>query len=109
MILEEAIKHAEEKAAKSCDECKADHEQLAAWLKELKEIKENSIVISNTSSAWSIAKILIDAVGRVRVMGGISNSSYRTGNIFDVDEIKKIGTHLINYASVEGEDEYEIR
>lgn len=102
MTLEEAIQHAEKKAAEGCDGCKADHEQLAAWLKELKEIKENSIVIPNDSSAWSAAKILINAVGRVRVVSG----SYQTDNIFDTNEIGKIGAHLTNYANVESKDEY---
>lgn len=101
MTLEEAIQHAEKKAAEGCDGCKADHEQLAAWLKELKEIKENSIVIPNNSSAWSAAEILINAAGRVRVMGGL----YQMDNIFNINEIKKIGAHLTNYAKVEGEDE----
>lgn len=102
MKLEEAIQHAEEKASEGCDGCKADHEQLAAWLKELKEIKENSIVIPNNSSAWNTAEILINAVGRVQIIGGIC----RTDNIFDTAEIGKIGAHLMNYASVEGEDEH---
>ena len=102
MTLEEAIQHTEKKAAEGCDGCKADHEQLAAWLKELKEIKENSIVIPNDSSAWSAAEILINAVGRVRVVSGI----YQTDNIFDTNKIGKIGAHLTNYANVEGEDGY---
>lgn len=37
MTLEEAINHAEEVAVTSCDECREEHEQLAAWLKELKK------------------------------------------------------------------------
>ena len=45
MTLEEAIQHLEETLADdkhewSCDECKAEHEQLLSWLKELKVIKE---------------------------------------------------------------------
>ena len=42
MILEEAIKHCEEKA---CDntQCALEHRQLAEWLKELQELKANNI------------------------------------------------------------------
>ena len=59
MTLDEAIKHAEEKAkeqrekaklfsnnpfysasAKGCEKCAEEHEQLAEWLKQLKELKE---------------------------------------------------------------------
>ena len=52
MTLEEAIKHAEEVAATSCDECREEHEQLATWLKELEEIKENSIIIPNNRQSF---------------------------------------------------------
>ena len=41
MTLDEAIAHAEEVAAASCDECGEEHRQLAEWLKELKLYKEN--------------------------------------------------------------------
>lgn len=37
MTLDEAIKHAQEIADKSCDQCAEDHRQLAEWLKELKK------------------------------------------------------------------------
>lgn len=43
MTLDEAISHAEEVAATCCDNCRADHLQLAAWLKELKERRANDI------------------------------------------------------------------
>ena len=47
MTLEEAIKHLEETLSNpnhewSCAECKAEHEQLLAWLKELKELREKN-------------------------------------------------------------------
>ena len=57
MTLDEAIKHCEEKAKEQriiakntsysdtyilkCFECAEEHEQLAEWLKELKERREN--------------------------------------------------------------------
>ena len=60
MTLEEAIKHAEEVAATSCDGCREEHWQLAAWLKELQDIKEDSIVIPKTSTAWDAAQLIIN-------------------------------------------------
>jgi hypothetical protein len=39
MTLDEAIKHCEEVADSKCDECGAEHRQLAEWLRELKQIK----------------------------------------------------------------------
>lgn len=63
MTLDEAIKHCEEKAkelsnkaykewgksmteeeAYDCNECAREHEQLAEWLKELKEWKELKLI-----------------------------------------------------------------
>lgn len=46
MTLNEAIKHALEKASdKHCSiECRKDHAQLAHWLKELKQFKEKQPV-----------------------------------------------------------------
>ena len=55
MTLDEAIKHARDKAKEqkyyasfergkriqSCKKCAEEHEQLAEWLEELKEYKEN--------------------------------------------------------------------
>ena len=44
MTLDEAIKHCEKRAKENrtegCIECAKDHEQLAEWLKELKEYRE---------------------------------------------------------------------
>ena len=40
LTLDEAIKHAEERASLSCDECAKQHRQLAEWLKELKQYRE---------------------------------------------------------------------
>lgn len=102
MTLEEAIKHAEEVAVTSCDECREEHEQLAAWLKELKRIKEDSIIIPNNSTVWEVAKALKDARGKVKTWSG----NYQIQNIFDTDEIASIGKHLMNYVNVEDSDTY---
>jgi len=46
MTIDEAIKHAEEVASRlfddrvHCIKCAEEHQQLAAWLKELKQLKE---------------------------------------------------------------------
>ena len=43
MTIDEAIAHSEEVAndmAKCCDECAAEHKQLAEWLQELKGLRE---------------------------------------------------------------------
>ena len=39
MTLDEAIKHCEEVVDSKCDECGAEHRQLAEWLRELKQMK----------------------------------------------------------------------
>lgn len=41
MTLDEAIEHAENIASTRCDECVKNHKQLADWLKELKDRREN--------------------------------------------------------------------
>ena len=40
LALQEAIEHAEQKAADENDSCGYDHKQLAKWLKELQEFRE---------------------------------------------------------------------
>lgn len=102
MTLEEAINHAEEVAVTSCDECREEHEQLSAWLKELKRIKEDSIIIPNNSTVWEVAKALIDARGKVKTWSG----NYQIQNIYDTDEIASIGKHLMNYVNVEDSNTY---
>lgn len=41
MTLDEAIQHAEERAHADCSDCAMEHRQLAEWLKELREFKNN--------------------------------------------------------------------
>ena len=53
MTLEEAITHCKERA-KLCDECGAEHEQLARWLTELKTLRQHT----------SLAKIREEAMNR---------------------------------------------
>ena len=40
MTLDEAIKHCEE-ISNGCDKCADEHRQLADWLKELKNYRQN--------------------------------------------------------------------
>lgn len=49
MTLDEAIQHAQEIANKGCDQCAKDHQQLAEWLTELKNRREE-----DTNSAKSM-------------------------------------------------------
>ena len=62
MTLDEAIKHAEEVAEEhtkyniyggfeSCDKCAEEHRQLAEWLKELKEYREQELVLDKIRDA----------------------------------------------------------
>lgn len=103
MKLEEAIKHAEEVAATSCDKCREEHEQIAAWLKELKAIKKESIIIPNDGTPWEIAQLIINAKRTVRDTRYIG--IYMEGKIktFNKKEIKAIGKHLLGYAETEQE------
>lgn len=41
MTLDEVIQHAQEIADKGCDQCAKDHQQLAEWLTELKNRKDD--------------------------------------------------------------------
>ena len=103
MTLEEAIKHAEEVAATSCDECREEHEQLAAWLKELKEIKGSSVIIPNNGNPWGIAQLIINAKRAVRDTRYMGSYRTKTINAFKKSEIKAIGKHLLGYAETEQE------
>ena len=100
MTLEEAIKHAEEVAATSCDECREEHEQLATWLKELEKLKTESIVISKYSTAWDAAQLIINTkCGYKRAY----SKNETIMNIFDEEEIWALGRYLLAYAEVEKE------
>lgn len=100
MTLEEAIKHAEEVAATSCDECREEHEQLATWLNELKKLKTESIVISKYSTAWDAAQLIINTKCGYKQAYSKNETIM---NIFDEEEIWALGRHLLAYAEVEKE------
>jgi len=79
MTLDEAIKHAEEVAEekeaqaweaqlqeeygtiKSCKECAEEHRQLAEWLRELKQLKEQ-ILDDYDLEAWEILEKIKEVV-----------------------------------------------
>lgn len=103
MTLEEAIKHAEEVAATSCDKCREEHEQLAAWLKELKTIKKEAIIIPNDGTPWEIAQLIINAKRTVRDSRYIGKYVEEKIKTFNKREIKAIGKHLLGYAETEQE------
>lgn len=103
MTYEEAIKHSEEIAATNCEGYREEHEQLAAWLKELKEIKESSVIIPNNGNPWGIAQLIINAKCKVRDTHYIASYMTTTINTFNRSEIKALGKHLLNYAETEEE------
>ena len=103
MTLEEAIKYAEEVAATSCGGRREEHEQLAAWLKELKMIKKETIIIPNDGTPWEIAQLIINAKRTVRDSRYIGKYMEGTINTFNKSEIKALGKHLLNYAETEEE------
>lgn len=100
MTLEEAIKHAEEVAATSCDVCREEHEQLAAWLKELKKLRTESIVISKYSTAWDAAQLIINTKCGYKPAYSKKETIM---NIFDKEEIWALGRYLLAYADIEEE------
>lgn len=103
MTLEDAIKHEEEVAATSCDKCREEHEQLASWLKELKTIKKEAIIIPNDGTPWEIAQLIINAKRIVRDTRYIGIYMERKIKTFNKKEIKALGKHLLNYAETEEE------
>lgn len=56
MTIDEAIKHceevAEEQEKNECNECAAEHRQLAEWLKELKAYREAKDKIFKNMKVW---------------------------------------------------------
>ena len=77
--------------------------KFRAWDKELKNWADYAIAYDRLSfTEWEVAKTLIDAVGVFKTWNG----SYKTDNVFDVNEIADIGNHLMNYANVERTDDY---
>lgn len=51
MTLDEAIRHAEEKAESLCGECAKEQKELAAWLNELKWYRERELQTMKGESA----------------------------------------------------------
>lgn len=74
MTIEEAIAHAKETAdtrSDLCDECRDEHRQLADWLTELKQLREETS---------KLKRLLRLAVNDFEVMG---NEIYYKGCDFD--------------------------
>lgn len=101
MTLEEAIKHEETAITTGSIESREAHCQLATWLKELKEIKESSVIIPNNGNPWGIAQLIINAKRKVRDTRYIAPHVTTTANTFNKNEIKALGKHLLNYAETE--------
>lgn len=85
LTLDEAIKHCEEKAKElyckadedyffdgdwgkkiHCTECAKEHEQLAEWLTELKELRgQKQIVVIDPEIIRKAADALVEAIGQI--------------------------------------------
>ena len=100
MTLEEAIKNMEQVIDFSCDEDFAKHNQKMAYLKELQDIKENSIVIPKRSTAWEAAQLIINAESKIKP---IRSTTTITVNTFNRKEILALGKHLLAYAEIDNE------
>lgn len=61
MTLQEAIEHAREVSENECEECKQEHEQLAEWLEELKNIKD---ILGNNYDLNMLQEILTVCDGK---------------------------------------------
>lgn len=103
MTLEEVIKHEETAATTGSIESREAHWQLATWLKELKEIKESSVIIPNDNNPWEIAQLIINAKCKVRDTSYLASYVTMTINTFNKSELKALGKHLLNYAETEKE------
>jgi len=84
MTLDEAIKHCEEVADSKCDECGAEHRQLAEWLKELKRLRELTrwIPVSERPPETADEVIAYDGADAFFAWYGV-NGWHSTDNRFD--------------------------
>ena len=90
MTLDEAIKHAREKANEqkchSCKKCAEEHEQLADWLEELKNRREtnfNYVQLMDCRYRDGYRKAIDDFAKKIAIYG--TYDYY--GNVIDVLEI----------------------
>ena len=102
MTIDEAIKHAREKAeenrkdacftsvpwhAKDCEKCAEEHEQLARWLEELKQYREFKEKyhkgMEYAYSTYMYRKAIDDFAEKIAIYGTYDDY----GNVIDVLEI----------------------
>ena len=90
MTLDEAIKHAREKAdeqkCQSCKKCAEEHEQLADWLEELKDRREtnfNYVQLMDGRYRDGYNKAIDDLTEKIAIYGTYDD----WGNVIDVLEI----------------------
>lgn len=84
MTIDEAITHCEEVADSKCDECGAEHRQLAEWLKELKRLREQTrwIPVSERPPETDDEVIAYDGADAFVAWYGV-NGWHSTDNRFD--------------------------
>ena len=80
MTIDEAIIHAREVANRGCTECNRDHEQLAEWLEELKDLRDK---YKNVSEAYMKCNLEL-----FRLMTERNNEKNYT-DVLDVCSIRK--------------------
>lgn len=73
MTLDEAIKHAEEKACGNT-ECAEEHRQLVEWLRELRELREQMTIIHQACTA-ARAAINFAELGRRPLKSNVKTAS----------------------------------
>ena len=83
MTLNEAIKHCEEIACKH-NECALEHQQLANWLKELKNLKENK-----PKSQWKPSEEQMTALRRMKAAIAGEGEIYKPLNSL-YEDLKKL-------------------
>ena len=111
MTIDEAISHAREKADKNsgcwkyctdikdCKTCEKEHEQLAEWLEELKEYKENQHRSLRHMYEKGYNKAIYDFSNEIdkyieRYDGTIYDEAYYTNVKSDFEDLKKICNQL---------------
>lgn len=96
MTLDEAIKHAEEVAESRCDECGAEHKQLAKWLKELKAYRDKrGISIEDFEDAMdALREPCEDAVSRQAVLDIIDKWYESNRDVENIEDLIVFVTYL---------------
>ena len=88
MTLDEAIRHCEE-VADGCSgaECKADHRQLAEWLKELKERREHIAEVSKKELTAEVRRM--NTVSREDAIASVKTGTFMASLLYGQSDALK--------------------